>query len=311
MEIAVGRTHHFSTAPYTTRDRTRVWQDHIDESLFPTADYTPLNSDGLLARHSMSTVDETRVHGFFLNGHVVDRVARNAGAPGEAIFCKVVVAGGVSYSSASSMHVAGPGDVLFYDPQDPFFIGFRPGTAEILLEIPRILVPSDLFSNGESCIRIREGYEGGANLGLDEYRVLLQSLTTAGGVTSDFENRVRVIAKALTGIVAGNGARSLFLEAVRLIEQQAHDHELTTNRIALELSMSARQLNRIFQAHGTTAAACIARERIQRAKAMLTATSASMTRIALYCGFGTSSNFSRSFSRSTGFSPLAYRKAHD
>lgn len=307
----MGRKRHFSTAPYTTRERTRVWQDHIDESLFPTADYSPLNSDGLLARHSMSTVDDTRVHGFFLNGHIVDRVAQNTGAVGEAIFCKVVVAGGVSYSSASSMHLAGPGDVLFYDPKDPFFIGFRPGTAEVLLEIPRTLVPGDLFSKGESCIRIRGGYEGGANLGLDEYRVLLHGLTTAGGVTSDFEHRVRVVAKALTGIVAGNGARSLFVEAVRLIEQQAHDHELSTHRLALELSMSARQLNRIFQANGTTAAACIARERIQRAQTMLTATSASMTQIALSCGFGTSSNFSRAFSRSTGFSPLAYRKAHD
>ncbi|MEV4953987.1 helix-turn-helix transcriptional regulator [Paenarthrobacter nitroguajacolicus] len=262
-----------------------------------------------MARHSTSTVDEIRVHGFFLNEHVVDRVAQNTGISGDVIFCKIVVAGGVSYSSASSMHLASPGDVLFYDPQDPFFISFRPGTAEILMEIPRTLVPVELFSKGESCIRIREGYDGGANLGLNDYRIMLHNLAKAGGMTSDLEHQVRVSAKALTGLVAGNGARSLFLEAVCLIEQQAHDHELNTDWIAQQLAMSGRQLNRIFQAHGTTVAACVASERIQRAKTILTTTSTSMTRIALSCGFGTSSNFSRAFSRSTGLSPLAYRKA--
>lgn len=110
------------------------------------------------------------------------------------------------------------------------------------------------------------------------------------------------------GRLAGHEPR--VAAAIRLMEQRL-DSPLTTAAIAKRLNLSARTLELLFkQALGLGPGAYYLRLRLQAARRLLLDTRLSMQEIAVRCGFGSHSAFSRIFRRHFATSPSAYRRAY-
>ncbi|MGD1877781.1 MAG: GlxA family transcriptional regulator [Kiloniellaceae bacterium] len=96
--------------------------------------------------------------------------------------------------------------------------------------------------------------------------------------------------------------------AIRLMEQRL-DSPLTTAAIAKRLEVSVRTLELLFkQALGTGPGTYYLRLRLQAARRLLLDTRLSMQVVAVRCGFGSHSAFSRIFRQHFAVSPSAYRR---
>lgn len=105
------------------------------------------------------------------------------------------------------------------------------------------------------------------------------------------------------------GAASM-LERVRArIAVRLHD-EASLERIAADLAVSPRTLQRMLDGQGTSFQNVLAEVRQTRANAYLRDTHEPIERIAALLGYGDHSAFRRAFVRWTGCSPTAYREAH-
>lgn len=84
----------------------------------------------------------------------------------------------------------------------------------------------------------------------------------------------------------------------------------TLAEVAAASHISQRTLQRRFRAEtGQSLAGWIGRRRVERAKALLEETGASVTQVAHSCGFGSTESLRRHFTAQTGTSPRAYREA--
>lgn len=98
--------------------------------------------------------------------------------------------------------------------------------------------------------------------------------------------------------------------AIRLMEQRL-DSPLTTEAIARRLDISVRTLELLFrQALGIGPGTYYLRLRLQAARRLLLDTRLPMQAVAVRCGFGSLSAFSRIFRRHFAVSPSGYRRAH-
>lgn len=81
------------------------------------------------------------------------------------------------------------------------------------------------------------------------------------------------------------------------------------NELAADLGMSRSSLGRMFAAElETTPSGEFMRQRIARAKALLSAADEPMKAVAARCGFCDGAHFANAFRRATGLTPLAYRR---
>lgn len=107
------------------------------------------------------------------------------------------------------------------------------------------------------------------------------------------------------------GARALVeAEARRYIRQHACDPDLDVAQIARALGWSARYVQQVLQASGTTARDLIRQERLQLARSRLASVSwaaASVSEIAHACGFGGHAAFTTAFRRQFGRTPSDIR----
>ncbi len=85
---------------------------------------------------------------------------------------------------------------------------------------------------------------------------------------------------------------------------------ITVERLAAQACLSVRTLARRFELQlGTSPLRWLIQRRVQAAREHLEATDAGLEWIAEQCGFGSAQNLRLHFSRVTGLSPVAYRRA--
>ncbi|MFJ1592898.1 helix-turn-helix domain-containing protein [Kitasatospora albolonga] len=105
--------------------------------------------------------------------------------------------------------------------------------------------------------------------------------------------------------------RNKFLLIRSYIHQHYHDPGLTPRTVAAAHFISPRQLHRLFEAEGITAAAYIRSRRLAEARRRLADPglyTTSVQTIAQRCGFASAAHFSRSFSAAYGMAPREYRE---
>ena len=104
---------------------------------------------------------------------------------------------------------------------------------------------------------------------------------------------------------------AIFLRARRLIMLNLGDSNLSPDRIAAQLHVSKRTLERIFAAHDDTVMRRVYEERVRQAARLLATPAAahrSVTEIAFACGFQDSAHFTRTFAARNGITPSKWRK---
>lgn len=107
---------------------------------------------------------------------------------------------------------------------------------------------------------------------------------------------------------ARNGVRNRHLARAIAIMQRRLDEPMQTSEIAAELGISTRQLERLFATHLNISPRRYQVEmRLDRARRLLVQTEMNVTEVALACGFGNFSHFSRSFRNAYGIPPSSQR----
>ena len=104
--------------------------------------------------------------------------------------------------------------------------------------------------------------------------------------------------------------RQIFIKAMRYINEN-YMQQISCDSISLKLNYSTSYIQYIFKKEGnTTIKAYINKVRLRRAKYLLAYSNASITSIALSCGFIDSNYFSTAFKGKYGVPPKKYRSTH-
>lgn len=102
------------------------------------------------------------------------------------------------------------------------------------------------------------------------------------------------------------------LDGLSRVLSHIHDHleeALTLDELAAVTGLSVFQIGqRIKRLFGLSPHQYIVRARIESARHLLSSTTQPLSEIALACGFGDQSSFTRQFKRSVGMTPRAYRE---
>ncbi len=126
-------------------------------------------------------------------------------------------------------------------------------------------------------------------------------------------NAVRnATAKQRVSLQSRNGMRNVHLAKAIHIMQDSIETPISPSFIAEELGISTRQLERLFGKYLNTSPKKYFMElRLERAQKLLLQTEASVTEIAIACGFENPGHFSRVYRSSFGVTPHAQRNKID
>jgi transcriptional regulator GlxA family with amidase domain len=103
-------------------------------------------------------------------------------------------------------------------------------------------------------------------------------------------------------------AHPKLLDALRAIEDSV-DKPLSRASLARAISLSVRQLERLFAGHlGTTIGDLYLKIRLDRARALVHETALPLLEVAIACGFANGSHFSRAYRKRFGVSPKLDRQ---
>ncbi len=109
-------------------------------------------------------------------------------------------------------------------------------------------------------------------------------------------------------VQARHGVRNAHIAAAVRLMRDNLDEPLTPSAIAEEIGISTRQLERLFRNHLKVSPKRYATTlRLERGRNLLLQTELSVTEIALACGYGSTTHFSRAFRAHYGYAPTAAR----
>jgi len=109
-------------------------------------------------------------------------------------------------------------------------------------------------------------------------------------------------------VQARHGVRNAHIAAAVRLMRATLDEPLTPAEIADQIGISTRQLERLFRNHLKVSPKRYATTlRLERGRNLLLQTELSVTEIALACGYGTATHFSRAFRAHYGYAPSAAR----
>ena len=298
----------FSTLAFPEEERAVSWKRYLGESLFE-AEYRLLGSDTLRAEHAVTDLESHAVHKFALSRHTVDRTAADLPPLGDKMYFTIVVSGRASYWSNTHMEIANPGDVLVYDPDDPFQISFHDGTREILIETDRDLLSLDADTLESLPRKLDSSDLAAAGLGLDRLTHMYRSMTGRDDNAQLLRQSTEWALDLFGRTLEGAASHTYFANAHVIIRSRLNDPALDLASVAEELAISVRHLSRVFHERGRSVAQVIINERMKYAASLLRRTDASVSQVAIECGYQSSSHFSRTFARIIGQTPAEYRRA--
>lgn len=307
----------WSTDDVAVADRIDYWNDR-NTSVLVGLRSSSFADDGLRAAQTNFDLGGLRLADISGNGHVIERnsemVRRH---PKPAVFASLVLQSKGFFYQAGECHQLEPGDLVLYDIQRPYAIGFHDSMRQVLFDVPSNVFghqfPSDAFAKP---IKVN-GRNGSARVLAMRLRQRAIDFITRPSYDRAPELRDEACAVLQTVVCdhlagqSGTGLSVSYLAAARsYVAQNVHDPDLNATRLAAALGISLRHLTRLFAAQGQTPAYYIRTLRLQKARADLADPSQahlSVAAIAFKWGFVSQAHFSRVFRQEFGLSPKQSR----
>ncbi len=212
-----------------------------------------------------------------------------------------------------------PGDWSLYDPRRPYAIEQQGMARFLVVQLPRRLLQGVKVPDLHTGDTPQPGGAGLSALLGQFLGALVGQLPVLG------EHAAPVVRDNLLGLLGtllseqeAQAPRAAALASVFKLRVQQHvqthlsDPDLTLDRIAAELRCSKRYLHRVFEDEDCTLDRYIWRERLERARRLLTDPAVAERRpvaeIARLCGFRSDAHFGRQFKAAFGVSPSAWRR---
>tara|TARA_R110002126_G_scaffold64572_7_gene165410 strand:- start:3171 stop:4094 length:924 start_codon:yes stop_codon:yes gene_type:complete len=207
-----------------------------------------------------------------------------------------------------------PGDFGCYMTDRPYRLAFDSPFRQVILRLPREKLADHLPCLSQMSAR---RFDGKAKAGLLAAGFIRQMSENGGSLTdADLANMESVTAQMLaTAMHQGTEAQSDVetgrLERVkRRLREQLRDPDLDLAHVAATEGISLRTLQRLFQLDGVSPSQWVAEQRLQQVARILrdpAQAKRSITDIALSCGFGDLSHFSRTFRQRYGTTARNWR----
>jgi len=211
-----------------------------------------------------------------------------------------------------------PGDFSLCSANEPYRLDLRTGHEFLVVEFPRAAIAARLPGIDDRLARRISGRSPGGRI----FHDFLLSLWQQGdqsradpdwqkGVSNVFYDLMALAVRGSDAAPEVRAGGALGERVFALIEARLGDPDLRTAMIAEELGISARTVQNLFAAMGTTPSFHIQERRLARAAERLTARpDASITALAFDLGFNDSAYFARCFRQKYGAPPSTWRGAH-
>ncbi|HWH26377.1 MAG TPA: AraC family transcriptional regulator [Pseudolysinimonas sp.] len=301
----------------TTAETVHEWQELASRSFVPLECHTPaaefrgsLDSVTLAAGVSISDISS--------DGAVITRTPRLAARAGsdDLHLTLHLNSSGLIHNSAKSVAV-GPGSVSVYATDKPYQLDYSAPQQHMIvvqmsrseLELPRATIESAATSMAMTHTPARTVF-------VSFVRTLVSTFDTLDEhMRQDYSRVLSELAGTMlrsseTGrrLVPGS-SESLLYTIQEFVRDHAHSAELTPDDIAQAHFISRRKLYDLFAHIDTTPAAYIRDERLRNAAQLLTDAPGRLpvSEIAVVCGFGDVTTFTRAFRKQFGMTPRDWR----
>ena len=300
---------HFSTQRVPAELRVGQWEAHHASQLVGLR-AVPLGSGALQADAISLKLPRLRLAHVTGSAHTVLRKAGD--------IASYPVGGAVIYlplaSESSFRHHAGsttltPEQGIICDGDLGFSRNLSRGVSELVLRVPRqaLREATGLGSLGQAMILDLQT-RGGP--GRELVKTAKYSLAGHPGDWDQLEHRLLELVGELTG-AQSRRTQSHLSNAMHAIAQQHTDPGFDGQALARAIGLSDRQLSRIMAEAGRNLPQTLLRARLETARAMLAnpaLPAASMAEIAEASGFKSQAQFSRSYAKHFGTTPLRDRR---
>lgn len=305
-----------------SHERLRYWEAYNASELVGLR-CTSYADAGLNARERNFDLGALRIADIVGNEHVVERsmplVRRH---PKDSLFACLLLEGEAFFFQSGRCTMVQSGDLIVYNTVKPYLYGFTRPMRQLMIDIKAYdLYGSTEFESPSSLIKIDGSLRAGRLL-TDPLRE--QLLDFIGNPLSEgapaLIDHVRARLRVLLRPRSLDVPRSEALNAIRLLRAEGYiadhlaDPQLDAKAVAGHLSMSVRNLNRVFESHECSITQWIWQERLVLAHRQLVAAAhahRSISDIALGCGFSTQSHFAREFKQRYGMTPSQHRAISD
>lgn len=309
----------WSTSDVAVSDRIDYWNEKNTSVLVGLRSST-FDDDGLQAAQTNFDLGGLRLADIRGNRHVIERngemVRRH---PKPAVFASLVLESKGFFYQGSDCHMLEPGDLVLYDIQRPYAIGFTDSMRQLLFDLPADVFDGQISADALARpVKVDARHGAGRVLALRLRQRALDFIARPNhGDTQALQDEVRaalqtMVADHLAG-QSGAGLSASYLVAARAhIARHLHQIDLDVQSVAGALGITPRHLSRLFAAQGLTPAGYIRACRVQGAHGDLSnpaLVKISIAAIAYKWGFVSQAHFSRVFREHFGLAPKDIRDA--
>jgi AraC-like DNA-binding protein len=291
----------FATAEVPELKRIASWEHHNAHALIGLRCRTM--TSGFLDAEELNVqfrdVHLARVRG---SAHVVERDADLIErSPTESIALFFGLAGEAFFYSEDAVHTTRPGQLIVCDADRPFMRGFSAGLEELVLTVPRELIP-DLM--GTDRHRATAVLNFDTTVGGDNMAAIAAALASRIGTAVRAQDPRPTDEETLLDLVRallGGGGRqpSVHLAAIEAyVDRHLSDSQLTAGRVAAAVGVSSRHLSRVLGDTGQSFPGLLMNRRLDAAHALLRRADGEklpVADVARRCGFASASHFSHAF----------------
>lgn len=306
-----------STDEVPADERLPFWEAYTARALIGVR-CSSFAAEGLVARQRNYELGALRLAEIAGNEHVVERtptIMRRH--PKDSVFACFLIEGEAFFYQSGRCVQIHAGDMIVYGTTQPYLYGFNAQTRHVHIDIAHELlaetcpVPADFPP-----IRIDAGLRSGQRLAQtlrDDMSsfIELPLAERAPAVSQRLRSALEVLLRACV-LERASGPDLRLLRAESFIAEHLPDPQLDAESVARHVATSLRNLNRVFERHGSSVTQWIWHERLVRASAMLAdpaQLALSIGDIALRCGFATQAHFARAFRERFGCTPSERRRA--
>lgn len=302
---------HFSTGSLPAGGRITLWQQLVARHLVGLSQID-MEREDFSGSCSVAAAAGMRVAEIASTGHVVERSrGERERHPKDSIFLSLMLEGtGFLHQGQSSVLLA-PQDMVIYNPSRPYLHGFNTGMRQITFDIPRTEF-TRRFGNLDfpDAMLVSGALPAGASASrrLARRAALLHS--PGQGDAELWDSLSEIIDTVLPDRKGVGSTRSDMMRIEQICEDRLHDSDFDLAELCEAADMTARRVQRRFEASGTSFRLWLRMRRLERAAKMLVdpkLSHATITAIAFATCFSDSAHFSRCFREAYGTSPREWR----
>lgn len=303
----------WSTDDVAVPDRIDYWNEK-NTSVLVGLRSSSFDDEGLRAAQTNYDLGGLRLADISGNRHVIERnsdmVRRH---PKPAVFASLVLESRGFFYQGGDCHMLEPGDLILYDIQRPYAIGFNDSMRQLLFDLPADVLGEQLPPDALARPVKVDARQGAGRVLATRLRqravdfIGRPDYAEAPALRDEVHAVLQTLVSDHLAGKPGSGLSASYLVAARAyIARHLHEPGLEGQQVAAALGISPRHLGRLFAAEGVTPAAYIKSCRLRGARADLADPALARLSVAVIAykwGFVSQAHFSRVFRQQYGMTP--------